>query len=47
MLAHRKLTTVHSHISKDLEDTEVSDEENKVVHEEVEKVMKDEIYQKA
>jgi hypothetical protein len=45
MLAASKLNTVHSHISKALEDCSISDEEYKLILEEVEKyrAMKDEI----
>jgi len=48
MLAASKLNTVHSHISKALEDCEVSDDEYKLILDEVEKYrrMKEELCHK-
>ena len=48
VLASSKVNTVHSHISKALEDCEVSDDEYKLVLDEVEKyrVMKEELRRK-
>lgn len=47
MLANSKLNTIHSHISKALEDTMITDEEYKLILEEVEKyrTVKDEMSQ--
>ena len=49
MLALSKLNTVHSHISKALDDCLISDEEYKLIRDEVEKyrTMKDEIRRKS